>query len=94
MTDQDRNGQPQLRWIETPQGRGVINGVTLVILLAITQHFGLIEPGPPVTLDNIMVYSVYGLAVGVIMYVWTGYRLRRKTRQDGRNDASRGENDK
>ena len=39
--------EPELRWIETPKGRAIINAVSLTVLLAITQHFGYIAPGPP-----------------------------------------------
>ena len=46
--------EPELRWIETPKGRAIINAVSLTVLLAITQHFGYIAPGPPVTLENII----------------------------------------
>lgn len=86
MSDQDKSTETQLRWIETPRGRAVINGVTLVVLLAVTQHFGLIEPGPPVTLNNLMMFSVYGLAVGVVMYFWTDYRLKRRQRREGQGE--------
>ena len=49
--------EPELRWIETPKGRAIINAVSLTVLLAITQHFGYIAPGPPVTLENIILYG-------------------------------------
>ncbi len=81
MADTNDPGEPELRWIETPRGRAVINGVALVVLLAATQHFGFIEPGPPVTLDNISVYAIYGMAVGAIMYFWTRSRLGRQARR-------------
>ena len=81
MTGTDRSGERQLRWIETPIGRGVINGVALVVLLCLTQQLGWTEPGPPVRLQNIQVYALYGLAVGVIMYLWTYYRIQRDQRR-------------
>ena len=78
----DRNeDEPELRWIETPKGRATINAVSLTVLLAITQHFGYIAPGPPVTLENIILYGIYGVVVGLLMYVWTDFRLRRRRKK-------------
>ena len=73
--------EPELRWIETPKGRAIINAVSLTVLLAITQHFGYIAPGPPVTLENIVLYGIYGIVVGLLMYVWTDFRLRRRRKK-------------
>ena len=73
--------EPELRWIETPKGRAIINAVSLTVLLAITQHFGYIAPGPPVTLENIILYGIYGVVVGLLMYVWTDFRLRRRRKK-------------
>lgn len=82
MSDSSGNtGEPELRWIETPKGRAIINAVTLTVLLSATQHFGYIAPGPPVTLDNLVLYAGYGAAVGVIMYFWTDFRLKRQRRR-------------
>ncbi len=81
MTETGNQNERQLRWIETPIGRGVVNGVALVVLLSLTQHFGWTDPGPPVRLENIQVYAVYGLAVGIIMYIWTRHRLQRDRRR-------------
>ena len=50
MNNPNDNNEPELRWMETPKGRAIINGVSLPVLLMITQHFGYIAPGPPVTL--------------------------------------------
>ena len=75
--------EPELRWIETPKGRAIINAVSLTVLLAITQHFGYIAPGPPV--------------VGLLMYVWTDFRLRRRRKKieaaanSGSKEKSEGE---
>ena len=80
--EKDRNeDEPELRWIETPKGRATINAVSLTVLLAITQHFGYIAPGPPVTLENIILYGIYGIVVGLLMYVWTDFRLRRRRKK-------------
>tara|TARA_B100000676_G_scaffold139191_1_gene137762 strand:- start:3910 stop:4203 length:294 start_codon:yes stop_codon:yes gene_type:complete len=80
--EKDRNeDEPELRWIETPKGRATINAVSLTVLLAITQHFGYIAPGPPVTLENIILYGIYGVVVGLLMYVWTDFRLRRRRKK-------------
>ena len=80
--EKDRNeDEPELRWIETPKGRATINAVSLTVLLAITQHFGYIAPGPPVTLGNITLYGIYGVVVGLLMYVWTDFRLRRRRKK-------------
>ena len=80
--EKDRNeDEPELRWIETPKGRAIINAVSLTVLLAITQHFGYIAPGPPVTLENIILYGIYGVVVGLLMYVWTDFRLRRRRKK-------------
>ena len=81
MTGREESGERKLRWIETPHGRGIVNGVALVVLLSLTQHFGWIDPGPPVRPENIQVYVIYGLAVGAIMYIWTRYRLQREQRR-------------
>ena len=81
-----KDDEPELRWMETPTGRGVINCVTLIVLLSMTQHFGFIAPGPPVRLDNFLLYVGYGVAVGLIMYLWTYWRLRR---QRGRREVQR-----
>ena len=85
MTETDAETERPLRWIETPLGRGLVNGVALVVLLSLTQHFGWTDPGPPVRLENISLYAVYGVAVGAIMYVWTSIRLKREHRR--REDA-------
>jgi len=80
--EKDRNeDEPELRWIETPKGRATINAVSLTVLLAITQHFGYIAPGPPVTIENIILYGIYGVVVGLLMYVWTDFRLRRRRKK-------------
>ena len=72
---------PELRWIERPKGGAIINAVSLTVLLAITQDFGYIAPGPPVTLENIVLYGIYGIVVGLLMYVWTDFRLRRRRKK-------------
>ena len=90
--EKDRNeDEPELRWIETPKGRATINAVSLTVLLAITQHFGYIAPGPPVTLENIILYGIYGVVVGLLMYVWTDFRLRRRRKklEATTNDSSK-----
>ena len=90
--EKDRNeDEPELRWIETPKGRATINAVSLTVLLAITQHFGYIAPGPPVTLENIILYGIYGIVVGLLMYVWTDFRLRRRRKklEATTNDSSK-----
>ena len=90
--EKDRNeDEPELRWIETPKGRAIINAVSLTVLLAITQHFGYIAPGPPVTLENIILYGIYGVVVGLLMYVWTDFRLRRRRKklEATTNDSSK-----
>ena len=90
--EKDRNeDEPELRWIETPKGRATINAVSLTVLLAITQHFGYIAPGPPVTLENITLYGIYGVVVGLLMYVWTDFRLRRRRKklEATTNDSSK-----
>ena len=33
------NDERELRWMETPKGRAIINAVSLTVLLMITQHF-------------------------------------------------------
>ena len=73
--------EPELRWIETPKGRGIINAVSLTTLLAITQHFGVLEPGPPVRLENMIQWGIMGIVVGLLMYVWTDFRLRRRRKK-------------
>ena len=90
--EKDRNeDEPELRWIETPKGRATINAVSLTVLLAITQHFGYIAPGPPVTIENIILYGIYGVVVGLLMYVWTDFRLRRRRKklEATTNDSSK-----
>jgi hypothetical protein len=34
-----------------------------------------------VTLDSVTLYAGYGLAVGLIMYFWTDFRLKRQQRK-------------
>ena len=92
MSDSGVNRERELRWFESPIGRGVINGVALVVLLSLTQQFGWTEPGPPVRLENLQVYACYGLVVGLIMYAWTSYRLqrdRRRREEERRAEARR-----
>ena len=52
MTNSNNNDERELRWMETPKGRAIINAVSLTGLLMITQHFGYIVPGPPVAPPN------------------------------------------
>jgi cytochrome c-type biogenesis protein CcmH/NrfF len=75
------NDERELRWMETPKGRAIINAVSLTVLLMITQHFGYIVPGPPVTLENFILYAGYGIAVGLLMYVWTDFRIKRQRKK-------------
>ena len=81
MTGANDSDEPDLRWIETPKGRAIINAVSLTVLLAITQQFGYIAPGPPVTLENITLYAIYGAVVGLLMYVWTDFRIKRRRKK-------------
>ena len=87
--------EPEPRWLETPKGRAIINAVSLTVLLAITQHFGYIAPGPPVTLENIILYGIYGVVVGLLMYVWTDFRLRRRRKklEASTNNSSKDKSD-
>ena len=83
MSDQDHNNEPALPFYRAPLGRGIINGVFLFCLLVGTQHFGLIEPGPPVTMENVTRFAVFGLVMAVIMYYWTGRRIKKdRARQE------------
>ena len=77
MGDQNQDNEPALSWFRAPIGRGVINGVFLFLLLLGTQHFGLIEPGPPVAMEDVQRFAVFGLGMGLIMYFWTGRRIKR-----------------
>ena len=81
MDKNQNKDEPEIRWIETPKGRAIINAVSLTALLAITQHFGYIAPGPPVTVENIILYGIYGVVVGLLMYVRTDFRLRRRRKK-------------
>ena len=81
MTGENDPNELELRWIETPKGRAVINAVSLTVLLGLTQHFGYIAPGPPVTLENIILYAIYGIVVGLLMYVWTDFRIKRRRKK-------------
>ncbi len=81
MSKNNELPKSDLRWIETPKGRAIINAVALTLLLTLTQHFGYIEPGPPVTFDSFSLFAAYGLIVGVIMYFWTDFRLKRRRRK-------------
>jgi cytochrome c-type biogenesis protein CcmH/NrfF len=81
MNNPNDNNEPELRWMETPKGRAIINGVSLPVLLMITQHFGYIAPGPPVTFENFILYSGYGIAVGLLMYAWTDFRIKRQRKK-------------
>jgi hypothetical protein len=81
MSDKNLNEDRQLRWVETPAGRGIINCATLIVLLSLTQHLGYIAPGPPVSLDNVALYATYGVVIGIIMYFWTSTRLKRQNKR-------------
>jgi hypothetical protein len=77
MSDQNQDNEPAMPWFQAPIGRGVVNGVFLFFLLVGTQHFGLIEPGPPVTMENVQRFALFGLGMGFSMYFWTGRRIKR-----------------
>jgi hypothetical protein len=81
MTSNNEDKEPQIRWMETPKGRAIINAVSLTALLILTQQLGYIVPGPPVTFENFVLYAGYGLAVGLLMYVWTDFRIKRQRRK-------------
>ena len=81
MANSNDNNERELRWMETPKGRAIINAVSLTVLLMITQHFGYIVPGPPVTFENFILYAGYGIAVGLLMYVWTDFRIKRQRKK-------------
>ena len=81
MSDEKGTNEPELRWMETPKGRAIINAVSLTILLGLTQHFGYIAPGPPVTLENLILYGIYGIVVGLLMYIWTDFRIKRRRKK-------------
>ena len=81
MANGNDNNERELRWMETPKGRAIINAVSLTVLLMITQHFGYIVPGPPVTFENFILYAGYGIAVGLLMYVWTDFRIKRQRKK-------------
>ena len=81
MTGENDTNEPELRWMETPKGRAIINAVSLTVLLGITQHFGYIAPGPPVTLENLILYAIYGIVVGLLMYIWTDFRIKRRRKK-------------
>ena len=94
MNNRNDNNEPELRWMETPKGRAIINGVSLPVLLMITQHFGYIVPGPPVTFENFILYSGYGIAVGLLMYVWTDFRIKRqRKKREASGPPEQGSND-
>jgi hypothetical protein len=84
--DQDMDEEPRLPWFQQPLGRGVINGVLLFCLLYATQHYGLVEPGPPVTQDSMIRFATFGVVMGLIMYFWTARRIKRDR---ARRDAER-----
>ena len=52
------NDERELRWMETPKGRAIINAVSLTVLLMITQHFGYIVPVSYTHLTLPTIYSV------------------------------------
>lgn len=84
--NQDTDEEPRLPWFQQPLGRGTINGVLLFCLLYATQHYGLVEPGPPVTKDSIIRFAMFGVVMGLIMYFWTARRIKRDR---ARRDAER-----
>lgn len=84
--DQNLDEEPVLPWFQQPLGRGVVNAVLLFALLCATQHFGLVEPGPPVTSEHLTRFAIFGGAMGLIMYFWTA---RRNKRDRARRDAER-----
>jgi hypothetical protein len=86
MSDQNQDEEPPLPFYKAPLGRGAINGVFLFCLLIATQHFGWVAPGPPVTAENVMRFAFFGVAMAVIMYFWTGRRLKR---DQARREADR-----
>lgn len=88
MTDQnqDQDDEPPLPFYQAPLGRGAINGGFLFCLLIATQHFGLVAPGPPVTMENVIRFAIFGLGMAVIMYFWTARRIKRDR---ARRDADR-----
>ena len=75
------NDERELRWIETPKGRGIVNAVALTGLLTLTQHIGVLDPGPPVRLENFLVYLVMGIVVGILMFCWTDFRIKRQRKK-------------
>lgn len=86
MHDSNQDDEPPLPFYQAPLGRGAINGVFLFCLLIATQHFGFIAPGPPVTMENVARFAVFGLVMAIIMYFWTARRIKRER---VRRDADR-----
>lgn len=84
--NQDMDEEPRLPWFQQPLGRGAINGVLLFCLLYATQHYGLVEPGPPVTQESMIRFATFGAVMGLIMYFWTARRIKRDR---ARRDAER-----
>jgi hypothetical protein len=74
---QASDDEPRLPWFQQPLGRGVVNGVLLFCLLYATQHYGFVEPGPPVTKDAMIRFAMFGLVMGLVMYFWTVRRVKR-----------------
>lgn len=77
MNDPNQDDEPPLPFYQAPLGRGVLNGVFLFCILIGTQHFGFVEPGPPVTMENVTRFAMFAVVMAVIMYFWTGRRIKR-----------------
>jgi hypothetical protein len=75
--DHNQDDEPRLPWFQQPIGRGVVNGVLLFCLLYATQHYGFVEPGPPVTQESMIRFAMFGLVMGLVMYFWTARRVKR-----------------
>ena len=86
MSDPNQDNEAPLPFYQAPLGRAVINGGFLFCLLIATQHFGIVDPGPPVTMESVTRFAVFGLVMAVIMYFWTGRRIKRDRE---RRDADR-----
>jgi hypothetical protein len=69
--------------LEQPLWRGVFNGVVLCLLMLGAQYQGWLGPNTDVTGEALYRAVIYGVVFGLVMYLYTLWRVKRQSRTAG-----------
>ena len=69
--------------LERPLWRGVFNGVVLCLLMLGAQYQGWLGPNTDVTGEALYRAVIYGVVFGLVMYLYTLWRVKRQSRTAG-----------